>query len=99
MKQRVEKANVKGSTERLTQPGRIAIVYSQDREASEYTQYISYLQDSGYIGRDIEDLTLDDLQGMKGLKALRAPVDAGSLEELRELGPDDLYDAVTSITS
>ena len=99
MKQRVEKANVKGSTERLTQPGRIAIVYSQDREASEYAQYISYLQDSGYIGRDIEDLTLDDLQGMKGLKALRAPVDAGSLEELRELGPDDLYDAVTSITS
>jgi hypothetical protein len=99
MKQRVEKANVKGSTERLTQPGRIAIVYSQDREASEYAQYISYLQDSGYIGRDIEDLTLDDLQGMKGLKALRASVDAGSLEELRELDPDDLYDAVTSIIS
>jgi hypothetical protein len=99
MKQRVEKANIKGTTERITQPGRIAIVYSQDREASEYARYITYLQERGFIGLDVEDLTLDDLQGMKGLRALRVPVAAGSFAQLPELDPHELYDAVKGIIS
>jgi hypothetical protein len=33
IKKRIDKAHVKGSTERLTQPGTIAIVYSTDEEA------------------------------------------------------------------
>jgi GAF domain-containing protein len=43
MKKRIDKAVVKGSGERLTQPDRIAIVYSQHSEAAEYERYVRYL--------------------------------------------------------
>jgi len=49
MKKRIDKAVIKGTSERLTQPGKIAIVYSQPWEVSEYRQYIDYLQASGYL--------------------------------------------------
>ncbi len=74
VKKRIDKAFVKNSNERLTQPGKIAIVYSQDKEAVEYVNYLEYLQSINYVGPDIEWLTLNDLQGLTGLKALRAEV-------------------------
>lgn len=74
IKKRIDKANIKGSGERLTQPGKIAIVYSHENEAREYMNYIHYLQFINYIGSEIESLTLKDLQGMSGLKALRCNV-------------------------
>lgn len=74
MKKRIDKAVIKGRNERLTQPNKIAIVYSQTREAMEYRQYIEYLQDSGYLTTEVEDLELEDLQGVQGLKALRVTV-------------------------
>jgi hypothetical protein len=74
IKKRIDKAHIKDSNERLTLPGKIAIVYSHDREASEYMNYLQYLQSIGYIGPDIEWVTLKDLQGVTGLKALRANV-------------------------
>src|SRR5262249_33029337 len=40
VKKRLDKALIKGSDERLTQPGTIAIVYAQPREAQEYRDYI-----------------------------------------------------------
>ena len=49
MKKRIDKAVVRGTTERLTQPGKIAIVYSQAAEAAEYRDYIAYLQSLGYL--------------------------------------------------
>ncbi|HTE23173.1 GAF domain-containing protein, partial [Flavitalea sp.] len=72
LKKRIDKAYVKGSNERLTQPGKLAIVYSQDKEAQEYFNYLKYLQSIEYISSDIERLELKDLQGITGLKALRA---------------------------
>ena len=72
IKKRIDKAYVKDTRERLTKPGKIAIVYSQDKEAREYMNYLNYLQSINYIGPDIEWLTLEDLQGLTGLKALRA---------------------------
>lgn len=71
MKKRIDKAVVKGTGERLTQPDRIAIVYSQPSEALEYERYIRYLQSKGYLEDPVEHLELDDLQGISGLKALR----------------------------
>ena len=47
MKKRIDKAVLRGTTERLTQPGKIAIVYSQGSEAAEYRDYIDYLQKLG----------------------------------------------------
>ncbi|MBC7913366.1 MAG: GAF domain-containing protein, partial [Pyrinomonadaceae bacterium] len=74
IKKRIDKANLKDTNERLTIPGKIAIVYSQDKEAHEYMNYLQYLQSIRYIGPDIEWVTLNDLQGLTGLKALRADV-------------------------
>ena len=74
LKKRIDKAVVKGSTERVTQPGKIAIVYSQASEAAEYRDYIAYLQAQGYLLDEVEKLDLEDLQGVSGLRALRVAV-------------------------
>ncbi|WP_299062718.1 GAF domain-containing protein [uncultured Polaribacter sp.] len=73
IKKRIDKANIKNTTERLTCPGKIAIVYSQDKDALEYIKYINYLQSKNQLGK-IEFLNLEDLQGITGLKALRVAV-------------------------
>lgn len=73
IKKRIDKANIKGTNERLTVPGKIAIVYSQEKDALEYLKYISYLQSKNELG-EIENLELEDLQGVTGLKALRVKV-------------------------
>jgi hypothetical protein len=36
--------------------------------------YLRYLQNINYIGPEVESLTLKDLQGVTGLKALRVEV-------------------------
>jgi len=74
IKKRIDKATIKDSSERLTQPGKIAIIYSHEKEAKEYMNYIHYLQFINYISNDVEWLTLKDLQGMTGLKALRVSI-------------------------
>lgn len=74
IKKRIDKSKIKGTEERLTQPGKIAIVYSNNREAIEYREYIKYLQAEGCLGDEIESLDLEDLQGVKGLRALRVSV-------------------------
>lgn len=74
VKKRIDKATVRGTGERLTQPGMIAIVYSQPHEAAEYRTHVDYLRAAGYIEGEIEEVELDDLQGVYGLKALRVKV-------------------------
>ncbi|MEX6626390.1 GAF domain-containing protein [Tenacibaculum salmonis] len=73
IKKRIDKAHIKGTKERLTVPGKIAIVYSQDKDAKEYSKYIKYLQSKNLLGK-VEMLQLEDLQGVSGLKALRVSV-------------------------
>ncbi|MDY7394955.1 GAF domain-containing protein [Aureibaculum sp. 2210JD6-5] len=73
IKKRIDKAHIKNTKERLTVPGKIAIVYTQDKDALEYKKYIKYLQSKKYLGA-VEDLELEDLQGVSGLKALRAEI-------------------------
>ncbi len=75
IKKRIDKAVISGTSERLTQPGKIAVVYSQNSEAAEYRNYIVYLQKLGYLTRDVEELDLEELQGVPGLRALRVTVD------------------------
>ena len=74
VKKRIDKALVRGSSERVTQPGKIAIVYAQPDEAAEYRTYIEYLQHLGYLGSELEDFELGELQGVHGLRALRVTV-------------------------
>ena len=75
VKKRIDKALIRGTAERVTQPGKIAIIYSQPGEAAEYRGYIEYLQSLGYLERGIEEMELEELQGVHGLRALRVTVD------------------------
>jgi len=74
IKKRIDKANIKGSDERLTQPGKIAIVYTQDEDAREYLKYIEFLQSQKLVSETVERLELEDVQGAAGLRALRVEV-------------------------
>ncbi len=74
IRSRIDKATVKGRNERLTQPGKIAIVYSRPNEYQEMTHHIDFLQGRGYLDDDLESLELDDLPGVQGLRALRVGV-------------------------
>jgi len=88
LKKRIDKAVIQGTAERLTQPGRIAIIYSQAREAGEYREYIDYLRASGYLTDDVEEVELEDLQGIQGLKALRVTVAMPPAVADQRLGPE-----------
>lgn len=74
IKKRVDKAHIKGTNERITRPGSIVIVYSQEQDAQEYHTYLDFLIGKGYIKKGYKDHALEDLQGVHGLRALRAEV-------------------------
>lgn len=74
VKKRVDKAFIKGTTDRVTQKGKISIVYSQKEDEVEYLRYITFLQSKNYLDTDIEIVELQDLQAVTGLKAIRVTV-------------------------
>ncbi|MEL7122759.1 MAG: GAF domain-containing protein [Bacteroidota bacterium] len=74
LKKRIDKAKIKGTDERLTQEGKLAIVYLQDKDRIEYMEYLQHLVQLNYISEEIEELELERLQGADGLMALRATV-------------------------
>jgi len=74
IKKRIDKVRIKDTNERLTQPGKIAIVFSQPKEASEYREYVEFLKKEGFLTGELERFDLEELQGVSGLKALRISV-------------------------
>lgn len=74
IKKRIDKVRIKETNERLTQPGKIAIVYTQAKDAIEYLEYMEFLQNQKLLKPGVEQLDLEELQGVIGLKALRAEV-------------------------
>ncbi|MFD2518511.1 GAF domain-containing protein [Salinimicrobium flavum] len=74
IKKRIDKAFIKDSEERITQRGKIAIVYSNKADEREYLRYIKYLQAKNYLGSKVELLELEDVQGVIGLKAIRVEI-------------------------
>lgn len=74
VKKRVDKAFIKGTKERVTQKGKISIVYSQKQDEIEYMRYIKFLQSKKYLDNDMEIVELQDLQAVTGLKAIRVSV-------------------------
>ncbi len=74
VKKRVDKAYIKGTRKRITDKGKITIVYSQKQDEIEYLRYIKFLQSKHYLDNDVEILELQDLQAVTGLKALRVSV-------------------------
>ena len=84
VKKRIDKALVRGTKERITQPGQLTIVYSTANEGAEYRRYVEFLQNKGYFGPGLEELELEDLPGVSGLKALRVTIASESKSESGE---------------
>ncbi|MCM4158799.1 GAF domain-containing protein [Antarcticibacterium flavum] len=74
IKKRIDKAFIKNTEERITQKGKIVVVYSQSSDEREYLRYVKYLQTKNYLGDEIELLELEDVQGVIGLKAIRVNI-------------------------
>lgn len=81
VKKRIDKACIRNSKERLTKPGTIAIVYFNEGEAEEYLHHINHLKKEQFLEGDTEQLELEDLQGVNGIKALRVKIKIESPEE------------------
>lgn len=80
IKKRIDKVRIKNSMERLTQPGTIAIVYSQAQEGHEYMEYIDYLRNKKILKGSVQQFDLEELQGVSGLKGLRVEVNLEEIE-------------------
>ncbi|MES2266865.1 MAG: GAF domain-containing protein [Bacteroidota bacterium] len=74
VKKRIDKAFVKGTTDRLTNVGKLTIVYSNHDEEVEYLNYIRFLQTKKMLDSEVELLDVEDLQGISGLKAIRVKI-------------------------
>lgn len=74
IKKRLDKAHVKDSSERITAPGKITIVYFGMENQKEYLEYISRLQKKNVLQHNVEFLKVEDLQGITGLLALRVSI-------------------------
>lgn len=79
IKKRIDKVHIRNTEERLTQPDKIVLIYFDSRDVEDYLPFIHYLQEKGTLNNDLEELDLEDLQGLSGLKALRVGVTAGSV--------------------
>lgn len=79
-KKRIDKATIKGTRERITQVGKIAIIYSYAEEIREYEKYIDFMIAQGFLKDRVEDYELEDMKGASGLRALRVEVDFSNLE-------------------
>ncbi|WP_237702562.1 GAF domain-containing protein [Bizionia argentinensis] len=96
VKKRVDKAFIKGTTERITQKGKLSIVFSQQSDEEEYLQYIHFFQAKNILGSDLEVLELEDLQGVTGLKAIRVNIiyKKDTQEETSYFTYNDVMDAI-----
>ncbi len=92
VKKRIDKAYIKNTGERLTQPGKIAIVYNQAKVEDEYRRYFHYLTGKKLITGEVEELELEELPGATGLRALRIQVSEERTETARQPASDLLKD-------
>ncbi len=71
LKKRIDKAIVKKTGQRLTQPHQLTIVFSSKHLLKEYQRYLTILNEKGFVKGTVKILEIGDLQGAKGLLALQ----------------------------
>jgi len=74
IKKRIDKVHVRDTGERLTQPDTLSIIYFNRSDLNDYLPSLQYLQETGVFLPDHEELELEDLQGVSGLRALRIAI-------------------------
>lgn len=74
VKKRVDKAYIKGTEERVTEKGKLSIVYSQKEDEEEYLRYVKFFQSKKLLANDAQVVEVEDLQGVTGLKAIKVSI-------------------------
>ncbi|MBG6187358.1 GAF domain-containing protein [Flavobacterium sp. CAN_S2] len=93
VKKRIDKANIKGTKERITEKEKITIVYSHNNEETEYLNYIKFLQFKNVLEPNVEQFEVEELQGVSGLRAIRVKVsNKNSDETQKSFSYQDLLD-------
>ena len=91
IKKRIDKAHIKGTSDRITAKEKLTIVFMKDEEKRIYQKYVQILQARGILNKDIEEFEVEDLQGVAGLTALRV----GIISDLTVIPQfDQLYELV-----
>lgn len=93
IKKRIDKAHLKHSNERLTQPHKLCVVYFTAAIEREYLAYFEFLQSKNYIGKNIEIVELEELQGANGIKAIRADLNHDLTQVSKIFTVEDLQTA------
>lgn len=88
MKKRIDKIEVLDTGERLTKPGHVAVVYIHASEAEEYRHQLDILISRNVFEANYEELELEDMQGVSGLKAFRAAINYAHFEHKKTLKPE-----------
>lgn len=94
IKKRIDKAHIKGTKERITKPGSIAIIYSQEEDAIEYKKYLAFLNSKGYVESNVENYDLENLQGISGLSALRVEVIYNQITREEDITVEELINSL-----
>jgi GAF domain-containing protein len=97
VKKRIDKALIKGTNERLTQPHKIAVIYTQEKEAKEYERYFEFMRSKGWITGMHEHVELEPLQGLQGLKALRVQIRYDQEEPKLNYDEEELFRQVKDV--
>ena len=92
VKKRIDKANIKGTKERITEKEKITIVYSHNQEEAEYLKYVKFLQFKKILEPTIEQFEVEELQGVSGLRAIRVKVVNDNQEITSRYSYQDLLD-------
>jgi predicted secreted protein len=93
VKERIDKANIKGTKDRITEKEKITIVYSHNQEETEYLKYVKFLQFKNILEPTTEQFEVEELQGVSGLRAIRVKVlNAGNGAITKKYSYQDLLD-------
>lgn len=74
LKKRLSKALIKNTNERLVQDNKLVIIYLNEAEKLEYINYIKFMQSKFYFEPEIEVVTIEDLQDITNLQAIRVNI-------------------------
>ncbi|HKK39393.1 MAG TPA: GAF domain-containing protein [Cryomorphaceae bacterium] len=94
MKKRIDKALIKDTNERLTQPHTVSVIFSLAKEEEEYMSYVKYLTHLNFIQPDVERFELQHMQGVSGLKAIRMTVNLSDNDVMEKAFEKEMQEVV-----
>lgn len=98
MKKRLAKAMVKNTNERLVQANKLTIVYLNETDKNDYLNYIDFLKGQNYFTDETEYITVEDLQDITDLKALRLTINTNfNIDNFKIFSYTDFINYLTKV--